>query len=154
MIAMRDGAIVIGFDGTVGSHAALFAAIELARATARDVVVVHVEHTPPIAAAGTAIGLGAGAMVQAEEAFAEVCRQNSADILDAANVRWTFEARKGNPADELTDAAAEHAASYIVVGRHGHHRLGRLLAGSVSQRLLHTARHPLLVIPPPAPLGS
>jgi hypothetical protein len=62
MSTMDDGAIVIGFDGTVGSHAALFAAIDLAHATARGIVVVHVEHTPPVAAAGTAIGLGAGAI--------------------------------------------------------------------------------------------
>lgn len=146
---MADGAIVTGFDGTVGSHAALFAAIELAEATARAVAVVHVEHIPPIAAAGTAMGHSTVAMLEAEDAFAEVCRRDCADILDAATVRWTFEVRRGNPAEELAHAAAEHAASYIVVGRHGHHGLGRLLAGSVSQRLLHQARHPLLIIPPP-----
>ncbi len=59
---MADGAIVTGFDGTVGSHAALFAAIELAEATARAVAVVHVEHIPPIAAAGTAIPGAVGGM--------------------------------------------------------------------------------------------
>lgn len=147
---MPDGAIVVGFDGTVGSHAALFAAINLAHATHRPVAVVHVEHTQPIAAAGTAMGPGAGAMIEAEDAFAEVCRTNCTEILDAAGVRWTFEIRHGNPADELADAAAEHTATYLVVGRLGHHGLARLLAGSVSQRLLHHARHPLLIIPPPA----
>jgi nucleotide-binding universal stress UspA family protein len=147
---MVDGAIVVGFDGTVGSHGALFAAIDLARATGRPVAVVHVEHTPPIAAVGTAMGPGAGALIEAENARAEVCRTICGDILHVAAVVWTFEVRHGNPADELADAAAEHAASYIVVGRHGHHGLGRLLAGSVSQRLLHHARHPLLIIPPPA----
>ncbi|MDW3215462.1 MAG: universal stress protein [Ilumatobacteraceae bacterium] len=146
---MPDGAIVVGVDGTVGSHAALFAAINLALATNRPVVVVHVEHNQPIAAAGTAMGFGAGAMIEAEDSFAEVCRTNCADILDAAGVHWTFEIRRGNPADELADAAAEHTATYLVVGRHGHHGLARLLAGSVSQRLLHHARHPLLIIPPP-----
>ena len=146
---MPDGAIVVGVDGTVGSHAALFAAINLALATHRPVAVVHVEHNQPIAAAGTAMGFGAGAMIEAEDSFAEVCRTSCADILDAAGVRWTFEIRRGNPADELADAAAEHTATYLVVGRHGHHGLARLLAGSVSQRLLHHARHPLLIIPPP-----
>ncbi len=150
MISMHAGAVVIGFDGTVGSHAALFAAIELAHATARAVAVVHVEHTPPIVTASTAMGPGAGAMVQAEDAFAEICRRDCADILDHAHVPWTFEVRRGDPADELADAAAEHEASYLVVGRHGHHGLGRLLAGSVSQRLLHRARHALLIVPPPS----
>ena len=146
---MPDGAIVVGYDGTVGSHAALFAAIKLAHAADRPVAVVHVEHIPPIAVAGTAMGLGAGAMIAAEDALAEVCRRDCAEILDAANVRWTFEVRHGKPADELADAAAEHSATYIVVGRHGHHGLTRLLAGSVSQGLLHHARHPLVIIPPP-----
>lgn len=147
---MPDGAIVVGFDGTVGSHSALFAAVDLAHATHRPVAVVYVEHTQPIAAAGIAMGgPGAGAMIEAEDALAEVCRRNCAEILDAAHVRWTFEVRHGKPADELVDAAAEHTATYIVVGRHGHHGLTRLLAGSVSQGLLHHARHPLLIIPPP-----
>ena len=146
---MPDGAIVVGVDGTVGSHAALFAAINLALATHRPVAVVHVEHNQPIAAAGTAMGFGAGAMIEAEDSLAEVCRTNCADILDAAGVLWTFEIRRGNPADELANAAAEHTATYLVVGRHGHRGLARLLAGSVSQRLLHHARHPLLIIPPP-----
>ena len=61
---MPDRAIVVGFDGTVGSHAALFAAINLAHATHRPVAVVHVEHTQPLAAAGTAMGPGAGAMIE------------------------------------------------------------------------------------------
>ena len=95
------------------------------------------------------IGPGAGAMIEAEDEYAEVCRRNCAEILDAADVRWTFEVRRGKPADELANAADERYASYIVVGRHGHHRFGRLLAGSVSQGLLHHVRHPLLIIPPP-----
>lgn len=143
-----DGAIVVGFDGSVGSHAALFAAIDLAHGTL-PLAVVHVEHVQPIATAATAIGPGAGAMIEAEHALAEVCRRNCADILDDAGVRWTFEVRHGKPVDELIDAAAEHSATYIVVGRHGHHGLTRLLAGSVSHGLLHHARHPLLIIPPP-----
>jgi nucleotide-binding universal stress UspA family protein len=147
---MPDSAIVVGFDGTVGSHAALFAGLHLARAIHRPVAVVHVEHTPRIAAAGTAIGPGAGAMIAAEDAQAEACRRDCADILDSTDVHWTFEVRRGNPADALVAAAAEHHATYLVVGRHGHHGLARLLAGSVTQRLLHNARHPLLIIPPPA----
>lgn len=149
MIGMSDGAIVVGFDGSVGSHAALFAAIDLACATRRSVAVVHVEHIQPIVAAGAAMGPGSGAMIEAEHALAEVCRRDCAQILDAADVRWTFEVRHGKAVDELVDAAAEHTASYIVVGRHGHHGLTRLLAGSVSQGLLHHARHPLLITPPP-----
>jgi nucleotide-binding universal stress UspA family protein len=82
---MPNDAIVVGFDGTVGSHAALFAAVNLAHATHRPVVVVHVVRIQPIVAAGTSMAAGAGAMVEAEEAQADVCRRNCADILDATD---------------------------------------------------------------------
>lgn len=148
---MHGSAIVVGFDGTVGSHAALDAAVRLARATLAPLAVVHVEHQPPVVTASAAIGLGAGALVAAEESFADVLRQDCAEILDAADVRWFFEIRRGNPADELTRAADDCDATFIVVGRHGHQGLIRLLAGSVTRRLLERARHPLLIIPPPPP---
>jgi nucleotide-binding universal stress UspA family protein len=53
---MPNDAIVVGFDGTVGSHAALFAAVNLAHATHRPVVVVHVVRIQPIVEAGTSMG--------------------------------------------------------------------------------------------------
>ena len=86
-------------------------------------------------------------MIEAEDDLSEDCRLHCTDILDAADLRWTFEIRHGNPADELMKAAEDHNAAFVVVGRQGHHILGGLLAGSVSQRLLHHARRPLLVIP-------
>ncbi|MGE3446757.1 MAG: universal stress protein [Microbacteriaceae bacterium] len=141
---------MVGFDSTIGSHAGLLAAIDLARATGRELEVVYVEHTDPIVTASTALGPGAGAVIAAEQARAEVCRSNCADICNAAGVAWTFDVRHGNPADQLIEAANQVNATYIVVGRHGHHGLTRLLAGSVSQRLLHHAKHPLLVVPPPS----
>ena len=147
---MPTPTIVVGFDATAGAHAALLAGIDLALAMNDPIVVVHVEHSSVVAASGASIGVGGGAVFAAEDALGELCRTECSEILGDTGLRWSFELRKGDPANELINAASEHSAAVIVVGRHGHHGLGRLLVGSVSHRLVNHARHPILVIPPPA----
>ncbi|GHO74277.1 hypothetical protein KSD_20480 [Ktedonobacter sp. SOSP1-85] len=63
--------------------------------------------------------------------------------------------REGLPADEITRAARELHASFIVVGRHEDalkHKIRRFLLGSTSQRILQLASCPvyIAVLPPPA----
>ena len=64
---------------------------------------------------------------------------------------WSFEFRHGDPVTELLRAGADHDAAWIVVGRHGHRGLVRLVLGSVTDRLLHHADRPVLVVPPAGP---
>jgi nucleotide-binding universal stress UspA family protein len=54
--------------------------------------------------------------------------------------------RSGDPAIQLDLAAEEHGADLVVVGARGHSVPHRLLLGSVSTRLLHHARRPVLVV--------
>jgi nucleotide-binding universal stress UspA family protein len=53
----------------------------------------------------------------------------------------------GGPAHAIEEIAAEAGADLIVVGMRGHSALAGLLVGSVTQRLLHVARRPVLVVP-------
>ena len=52
------------------------------------------------------------------------------------------------PAHLIAEAAREVGAELIVLGSRGHTAVGGLLVGSVTQRLLHTAPCPLLVVRP------
>ena len=47
----------------------------------------------------------------------------------------------------IADAAREAGADLIVAGTRGHTAIGGLLLGSVTQRLLHLASCPVLVVP-------
>lgn len=54
----------------------------------------------------------------------------------------------GGPAHAIEDVAAEAGADLIVTGTPGHSPVAGLLLGSVTQRLLHIARRPVLAVPP------
>ena len=55
----------------------------------------------------------------------------------------------GGPAHPIEEIAEEAKADLIVVGTRGHSAIAGLLLGSVTQRLLHIARRPVLVVPSP-----
>jgi nucleotide-binding universal stress UspA family protein len=72
--------------------------------------------------------------------------ERAAGALEGPGAPWRFEVRSGDPAIQLDLAAEEHGADLLVVGARGHSVPHRLLLGSVSTRLLHHARRPVLVV--------
>ncbi|HVU93678.1 MAG TPA: universal stress protein [Puia sp.] len=55
---------------------------------------------------------------------------------------------EGVPEKEIVKIAAEWQADLIVMGTHGRRGLGRMLAGSVADHVIHHAGVPVLVMPP------
>jgi nucleotide-binding universal stress UspA family protein len=53
-----------------------------------------------------------------------------------------------NPARELLRLAKERAADAIVMGSHGRGGFGSMILGSVSQRVVHDATVPVIIVPP------
>jgi nucleotide-binding universal stress UspA family protein len=51
------------------------------------------------------------------------------------------------PAHQIADIARDAGADLIVMGSRGHGAVAGLLLGSVTQRLLHVAPCPVLVVP-------
>jgi nucleotide-binding universal stress UspA family protein len=67
----------------------------------------------------------------------------------SASLRIVHSGMSG-PAHVIAEVAVEEGADLIVTGTRGHTALAGLLLGSVTQRLLHIAPCPVLVVPPPA----
>jgi nucleotide-binding universal stress UspA family protein len=84
------------------------------------------------------------AAVRAEEEFA--CGE-LARLLRANGQTVTIKHRFGQPATEVMYEAAEWKPDLIVAGRRGRRRANSLVLGSVSERLLHHAQCPLLIVP-------
>ena len=53
-----------------------------------------------------------------------------------------------NPARELLRLAKDRGADAIVMGSHGRGGFGRMILGSVSQRVVHDATVPVIIVPP------
>lgn len=139
--------MVVGVDGSAGADAALATTARLAAATGTGIVAVHVAHLPAIVTA-TPDALAVGAALAENDELADRCHLDCEFALAGTGIAWTFELRYGDPAGELTRAGEEHDAACIVVGRHGHGPLARVLLGSVTDRLVHHANRPVLVVPP------
>jgi nucleotide-binding universal stress UspA family protein len=76
------------------------------------------------------------------------------DAAQAELERWTREHRveaarhvvAGNAADALTAHAAKTDAGVLVLGTRGHSRIGELVLGSTTERVLAHAPIPVLVV--------
>lgn len=79
-----------------------------------------------------------------EEARPILERQKS--TLESNGFRVTIESPFGLPAHTLAELAEKHNVSLVVVGSHGRGIMAGALLGSVSSKLLHLTRRPVLVI--------
>lgn len=141
----REGftSIVVGFDGSPTSRSALLFAGGLASRGAAELLVVLVGEPNPL----WAVSPGATAAEAMETAeLAEVLRADTANQLADLDVRWRFERRDGDPAEELLLAGRDVDADMIVVGRSGG-GLARRVMGSLTSRVTREADRPVLVVP-------
>ena len=131
--------IVLALDGSEESRQALPLATELARQDGARIVIAHAEQ----------VGRGGPIPANEDEIQAEIRKQ--AEELSAGGIETSVEMRNvmlGGPAHAIAEIADGANADLIVVGTRGHSAVAGLLLGSVTQRLLHLARCPVLVAPP------
>jgi nucleotide-binding universal stress UspA family protein len=135
--------IMLALDGSEGSRRAIPVAAELARQNGGRIVIAHVEQD--VAGKG-----GAPIPITEDEIQAEIREQ--AKRLAADGIETSVEMRNvmlGGPAHPIAEIAEDANADLLVAGTRGHSPVAGLLLGSVTQRLLHIARAPVLVVPPP-----
>jgi nucleotide-binding universal stress UspA family protein len=66
--------------------------------------------------------------------------------FEQAGVPYATVTRFGDPAGEILKEASDNAAGEIVMGRRGRGGVGKLLLGSVSERVARTAEIPVTVV--------
>jgi nucleotide-binding universal stress UspA family protein len=82
--------------------------------------------------------------------WTEAAGQRLAALLEAYPIesgRLTTSIMTGSPAHEIVRYAAEQDADLILLGTHGRGMVGRVLLGSVADRVLHHAGRAVLVVP-------
>lgn len=134
--------IVVGYDGTDASQAALKEAAELAKGLGDSVVIVF----------GYAPGGYGGGEVRAQreavEELAEKVTAKGVEQAKAAGVDNEVELVNEHADEALMTVAEEHDARMIVVGSHGESPLRGAVLGSTPYRLVHASKTPVLVVRP------
>jgi nucleotide-binding universal stress UspA family protein len=141
--------ILVATDGSPHARRAAELAAQFARELkACEVVLVNAGHIPAIALGGP----GADMMVDyavLEEGFEKAgaaVLEETKHVFHGVDVPITTQYRRGDPSHEILAAAAEVKANLIVMGSRGLGQIGGLILGSVSERVLHGAHIPVLIV--------
>jgi len=138
--------IVVGVDGSKHSAAALEWTIDLATATASEVIAVHATDLPSIKADAS------GIPVQFHDGWRKTIRAQFENVwckpLQRSGVSYRAVMKNGRPATAISAVADGYGADIIVVGRRGRGVVTQLLLGSVSYELVLRSKVPVMVVGP------
>jgi nucleotide-binding universal stress UspA family protein len=132
-------------DGSAHADRALGYATRVAL---RDGATLHAVHVVEKFATGRVAGQNAHLDEQAIDA--KIQREVADEPEEIASVLHMISGRTGDAAALIAERARAVQADLIVVGTRGHSPLVGAILGSVTQRLLHVAPCPVLVVPPVA----
>ncbi|HEY7257279.1 MAG TPA: universal stress protein [Solirubrobacterales bacterium] len=133
--------IVVGYDGSDRGRVALDRGLELAHELGDRVVIVF-GYAPP--------GTWGGEIADHEQAIEELgekAMDEARERAEAADVPCDVALVAKRGAEALLEVADERDARLIVVGSHGDTPIKEVLIGATPQKLLHTSRRPVLVVP-------
>jgi nucleotide-binding universal stress UspA family protein len=138
------GDIILGYDGSDGSKAALSVAVSVARAFDAPLSIVFGYEPNPMG----------GETADYKAKLEQIGEEMVAGALAAAQkldpgVHTEVLVVPLRPVESLLEAALERAARVIVVGGSGERPIVGAILGSVPHKLLHRSEVPVLVVPPP-----
>lgn len=129
--------ILVAHDGSTDANAALEHAVRLARDQHACLTLLTVAPFPHAPAS-----MGASATPDPVDSFRVALGRAVDSVPDDVGLRTLI--LRGDPAQLILDTARDGGHDLIVMGSHGHGRLHRALLGSVSLRVLHDSRVPVL----------
>lgn len=140
------GRILVPTDGSDGSVAAIDHAIELATAHDATLRGLYVVNESTLASTSVEVaweGLHRHLYEEGERVLGDLV-----DRVERAGVPVETELVDGRPSEAIVAQADESGCDLIVMGTHGRVGLNRLLLGSVTERVVRTARVPVLTVRP------
>jgi nucleotide-binding universal stress UspA family protein len=135
---------------TDGSNHAMQAA-EFAARMARElqkaeVLLLNVGHVPAYALGGPDTHVDYAALEEGLKQAGQAILARAAEVFAGVDVPVRRVYRHGEPVREIIEAARAAKVDLIVVGSRGLGQIGGLFLGSVSERVLHGAQTPVVVV--------
>jgi nucleotide-binding universal stress UspA family protein len=143
---MPDRRILVATDGSEPADRALALAAELARSWGSGTLTLVKAVSDPVTFAPTAAA-GLEMVLDAEQQGAERDLAQRAERLRTGGLKVETLVRVGSAPQVVAEVADAVGADLVVAGSTGKGALQRAVLGSVTTRLLHELRRPLLVVP-------
>jgi nucleotide-binding universal stress UspA family protein len=138
--------LVVPTDFSETADKALARAIELARALPAQISLIHVHS--PVMMLPPPIDMVSLSTVfpNALEKMTEALETRAARVREAG-ITCDVELMEGSAHVEIVAFAEKVGAELIVIGTHGRGGLAHAVLGSVTERVIHRATSPILVVP-------
>ncbi len=140
--------ILVPVDESRPSHNSLSVAAGMARASEATVVLAHVAEMSYSQDRDEMLATYGEHVVEDFRKYGENLLKNTADSETFAGIEVETETLFGDPAQALLDLADREHIDAIVMGSHGRGTWGTMIMGSVSQRVVHEAKVPVVIVPP------
>ena len=139
--------ILVPVDGSETSLQAVSKAAELAKAFNSEVTAVYVLDPYPFTGVGADFAYGQAQYLSAATAEANKALEDVTERMKDTGVTVKTLVGEGHAIHEGIGRVGENVgADLIVMGSHGRRGLEKLVLGSVAQRVLQTAKVPVLVV--------
>ena len=137
--------VLVATDFSEGSDEAIDRAIEMAKQSAAEVEILHVDR------AGRGVPVRDGSTSTPTTARctpASICElSRRADRFRQAGLACTTKIVEGSASTEIAARGRDIGADLIVVGTHGRTGLAHAMLGSVAERVVRRASCPVLTVP-------
>jgi len=143
---MPDRRILVATDGSEPADRALALAAELAGSWGSGTLTLLKAVSDPVTFAPTSAA-GLEIVLDAEQQGAERDLAQRAERLRTGGLKVDTLIRVGSAPEVVAEVADAVGADLVVAGSTGKGALERAVLGSVTTRLLHMLRRPLLVVP-------
>ena len=143
--------ILLASDGSDGAAKAAAAAAELTRRFGAELTVLHVFSPPapaivPFSMGELATDVDPTWIDRLARAAGEQVACRAGEVLQAAGVPYAFRMEPGHPAEVIVRLAETDGFDLVVLGSRGLGGVKEFLLGSVSNRVSHHARCPVLIV--------
>jgi nucleotide-binding universal stress UspA family protein len=145
--------VIVPLDGSALSESAVNPAMEIAKASGAEIIFTEILRLPFFGVGVAGIEYGAGDYsgdfgIEAQKLEITTYLQGFIRNAEASGIKASANVRSGSPSQQIVDEAAEIDGSIIVMASHGSGGLKRWVVGSVADKVIRSARRPVLVIPP------
>ncbi len=141
--------ILVPHDFSSSSNHAAALARDEAKLHGGTIVLLHVIDLPRQIPSNAVIPTESGAQLSVKDYATQSAQAHLEDLsarLGKDGVSAATEIRFGNPVDEINRYVDENRVSLIVMGTHGHTGIRAMLAGSVTEKVVRTAKVPVLSV--------